>query len=136
MWILFGPWFTYFSIFPFVGNIKWTLKENPAIFGTNIHLVCHLPKNTLCCKDRKWHVGNHYELINVNDLEYNTSKYKEDLNVKERVSVVTVFAFSEQDVNIPYECVYGFQKYRSVLELTEDVFECMLLSISDSLYCI
>lgn len=112
------------SLSTVAGNIKWTLKENPAIFGTDIHLVCHLPKDASCCKDgRKWNVGNQYELITVDDLVHNTSKYKEDLNVKERVSVLTVFALSEQDVNIPYECVYGFQKYRSVLELTEDVFE-------------
>ncbi|XP_052079683.1 uncharacterized protein LOC127717861 isoform X2 [Mytilus californianus] len=106
------------------GNIKWTLKEKPALFGANIHLVCHLPNKTLCCDDdRKWNVGYQYNLVIINGFSYNETKYEEDLNVKERVSVLTVFSLSEKDVNIPYECVYGFQKYRSTLELTEDVFE-------------
>lgn len=115
-----------FNHITFVGNIKWTLKEKPAIFGTNIHLVCHLPNKTSCCKDdRKWNVGNQYLLIIINGVSYNTSKYKEDLNVKDRVSILTIFSLSEQDVNVAYECVYGFQKFRSTLELTADVFECM-----------
>lgn len=110
----------------FLENIKWTLLENPAIFGTNIHLVCHLPNTTSCCNDdRKWNSGYQYNLIILNSLSYNNTKYKEDLQVKEKVSILTVFALSEHDVNIPYECVYGYRKYRSTLELTEDIFECM-----------
>lgn len=105
-------------------NIMWTLQENPAIFGTDIHLVCHLPNRTSCCDDdRKWNVGYQYKLIITNGLSYIKTKFKEDLKVEERVSVLTVFSLSEQDVNIPYECVYGFQKYRSTLNLTKDMFE-------------
>lgn len=127
MWDFFvSGLFIPFNDLSFVGNIKWTLKENPAIFGKNIHLVCHLPNTTSCCEDdRKWNVGYEYTLIIINGLSYNTSKYKEVLNVKERVSVLTVFSLSEQDVNIPYECVYGYRKFRSELELTKDKFECM-----------
>lgn len=113
-------------MFLFAGTIKWTLLENPAIFGTNIHLVCHLPNDTTCCDDyRKWNVGNQYSLIITNGLSYNTSKYKEDLIPKDKISVLTIFSFSEEDVNIPYECVYGFLKYGVVLKLKNDVFECM-----------
>lgn len=113
-------------MFLFVGTIKWTLLENPAIFGTNIHLVCHLPNDTTCCDDyRKWNVGNEYLLIITNGLSYNISKYKEDLIPKDKISVLTIFSFSEEDVNIPYECVYGFLKYGVVLKLKNDVFECM-----------
>lgn len=116
--------FLLFYLFLFVGNIKWTLRENPAIFGTDIHLVCHLPKNTCCNDYRKWNAGNQYTLIIINGLAYNISKYKEDLITKDHVSVLTIFSFSEQDVNVPYECVYGFNTYRSVLKLNNDVFEC------------
>lgn len=116
--------FILFYMFIYVGNIKWTLRENPAVFGTNIHLVCHLPNDTCCNDYRKWNVGNQYILIIINGLSYNVSKYKEDLIAKNQVSVLTIFSFSEDDVNVPYECVYGFHKYSSVLELKDDVFEC------------
>lgn len=116
--------FILFYMFLFVGNIKWTLRENPAVFGTNIHLVCHLPKDTCCNDYRKWNVGNQYILVILNGVSYNLSKYKEDLIKKDQVSVLTIFSFSEEDVNIPYECVYGFHTDRSVLKLEDHAFEC------------
>ncbi|XP_052079674.1 uncharacterized protein LOC127717858 isoform X2 [Mytilus californianus] len=106
-----------------MGNIKWTLQGNPAIFGTNIHLICHLPMDACCNDYRKWNAGNQYNLIIINGLSYNSSKYIEELKEKDKVSVLTILSFSEEDIGIPYECVYGFQKYRSVLELSEDIFE-------------
>lgn len=103
----------------------WNLKEKPAVFGRDIHLICHLPNDTTCCNDsRKWNAGPQYNLITIDGLSYNTSKYKEDLLIKDRVSILTVFSVSMHDVNIAYECVYGFLKYRSVLQLSEDAFEC------------
>lgn len=126
-----------FYIFRCVGKINWILKENPAIFGTDIHLVCHLPNTTTCCNDyRKWNAGYQHILIIVNGLSHNTSKYKEDLIVKDKVSVLTIFSFNEKDVNIPYICVYGFDVYPSVLLLNEHVFECKYRSILFYLFTI
>lgn len=108
--------------------------ENPVIFGTNIHLVCHLPNDTTCCNDyRKWNVGHQYNLIITNGTSYNRSKYKEDLIVNDRKSVLTIFSFSETDVNIPYYCTYGFYVYQSVLELNKHAFECKYLR--PNLFC-
>ncbi|XP_052079789.1 uncharacterized protein LOC127717947 isoform X2 [Mytilus californianus] len=59
----------------------------------------------------------------MNGVSLNTAKYKEYLNISANTSTLTIYKFSEYDVNIPYECSYGFDSASHILELTEENFE-------------
>ncbi|CAC5361925.1 unnamed protein product [Mytilus coruscus] len=59
----------------------------------------------------------------MNDKSMNDTKYCEELDEETHESILTIRDFSVDDVNIPYECVYGFWKYRATLVLKEDEFE-------------
>lgn len=113
--------FLYFS-----GRFEWRLAEQRVVFGNDIHLVCYLPDEPSCCSEdnRQWNVGTPYKLIIMNGVSHNKTKYNEELNQSDHLSILTIKSFSESDVNIPYECVYKFQKFRSVLQLNESIFEC------------
>lgn len=104
----------------------WDLKEKPAVFGKDVQLVCSLPHETSCCRkyNRKWNVGWKYTLTIMNDKSLNETKYSEKLNETSDTSILTIKTFSVDDVNIPYECEYGFMKYRATLMLKEDEYEC------------
>lgn len=107
------------------GHIQWILKDKPAVFGTDIQIVCSLPNDVPCCRkyNRQWNVGSNYTLTIMNDKSLNKNKYCEELDEYNRKSVLTIKSFSVEDVNIPYECVYGFQKYGATLELTTAGYE-------------
>lgn len=108
------------------GRFEWRLAEQRVIFGNDIHLVCYLPNEPSCCShyNRQWTVGTSYKLIIMNGLSHNKTKYNEELNQSDHLSILTIHSLSESDVNIPYECVYKFQKFRSVLQLKENIYEC------------
>lgn len=107
------------------GQIMWVLKETPAVFGTDIQLLCSLPNDISCCRkyNRKWNVGWKYTLTIMNDKSLNETKYSEELDAISHTSILTIKSFSVADVNIPYECVYGFKKFRAILKLTTEGYE-------------
>ncbi|VDI48725.1 Hypothetical predicted protein [Mytilus galloprovincialis] len=59
----------------------------------------------------------------MNDKSLNKTKYYEELDESSQTSILTIKSFSVEDVNIPYECVYGFEKYGATLVLTTDGYE-------------
>lgn len=109
-----------------LGQIVWDLKEKPAVFGKDVHLVCSIPNDIPCCMNynRKWNVGWTHTLTVMNGRSVNETKYQEELNETSQQSILTIKSFSVHDVNIPYECVYGFMQYSTTLLLKEDVYEC------------
>lgn len=92
------------------GHISWKLNTKPAVFGKDVQLSCHLTSNCPCCSDytRKWAKGWKYNLAIVNGVSLNILKYREFLNNSANTSILTKRIFQEDDVNIPYECTYGF----------------------------
>ncbi|VDH95555.1 Hypothetical predicted protein, partial [Mytilus galloprovincialis] len=106
-------------------NIEWYLKERPAVFGEDIHLVCKLPNETTCCDfyNRKWNVGTDSKVAVMNGLSLNKTKFSEELNKIDHESILTIKSFDEGDLNKPFQCVYGFFKYKSTLQLDNTRFE-------------
>ncbi|CAC5393246.1 unnamed protein product [Mytilus coruscus] len=106
-------------------NIYWELYTETAVFGKTLQLVCHLTANTPCCSQytRKWVVGRMYMLASINGVTSNTSKYQESLNVSAQTSTLTITGLSREDVDIPYECTYGFDSFSKILTITKEQFE-------------
>ncbi|CAG2254860.1 unnamed protein product [Mytilus edulis] len=59
----------------------------------------------------------------MNDKSLNETKYSEELDEISHTSTLTIKSFSITDVDIPYECVYGFKNDREILRLKEDAYE-------------
>lgn len=62
----------------------------------------------------------------MNGLSKNKKKYEEELHERNRTSILTIKSFSEEDINIPYECAYAFLKNREILQLNKSIYECKL----------
>ncbi|XP_071148143.1 uncharacterized protein [Mytilus edulis] len=107
------------------GCVSWKLSSKPVVFGTNVKLYCKFCNNVPCCNafTRKWTKGTHYDLIVMNSVSLNSAKYEEYLNVSTQTSILTIKNFTEEDVNIPYECTYGFDTDSKVLTLNSTDFE-------------
>ncbi|CAG2194491.1 unnamed protein product [Mytilus edulis] len=105
--------------------VVWKLSHTPAVFGTKVRLQCTFCNNVPCCNafTRKWTKGTNYDLIVMNSVSLNSAKYEEYLNISTRTSTLTIKNFKEEDVNIPYECTYGFDTDSKVLTLNSTDFE-------------
>lgn len=89
-------------------------------------LKCHLTSDLLCCDSfaRKWSSRKTFDLIILNGVSSNKTKYKEIVEHEYNTSTLIITDFNEKDVNIPYECTYGFETFSKVLDLTLTNFEC------------
>ncbi|VDI48779.1 Hypothetical predicted protein [Mytilus galloprovincialis] len=107
------------------GDISWTLLTKPVIFGKDASLKCHLTSESKCCDSfaRKWSAGKTFDLIMMNGVSSNATKYTETVDNRFNTSSLTIKNFSKNDVNIPYECTYGFDTFSKTLELTKANFE-------------
>ncbi|XP_063418524.1 uncharacterized protein LOC134701319 [Mytilus trossulus] len=107
------------------GNISWTQLTKPAIFGNDVSLRCHLTSEYSCCDSfaRKWSAGKTFDLIMMNGVSSNATKYTETVDNRFNTTTLTIINFNENDVNIPYECTYGFDTFSKSLELTQANFE-------------
>ncbi|XP_076089413.1 uncharacterized protein LOC143059747 [Mytilus galloprovincialis] len=107
------------------GCVVWNLSPKPAVFGTKVRLQCTFSNNVQCCTafTRKWTKGTSYDLIVMNSVSLNRAKYEEYLNVSTKTSILTIKNFTEEDVNIPYECTYGFGTDSKVLVMSSTDFE-------------
>lgn len=116
------------------GQMSWTLHDKPAVFGRMVKLICKLPRAVSCCNEftRKWSKGWDNERIVMNSVSLNESKYGEHLNISTKTSILTIKHFSEGDINIPYECTYGFDTARKNLLLTLTDFECKCIRKSSA----
>ncbi|XP_076088648.1 uncharacterized protein LOC143059069 [Mytilus galloprovincialis] len=110
---------------PVQDRISWNLLKKPAVFTRDVQLECTISTEFPCCNEftRKWSRGRRYDLVVMNGVSLNTAKYKENLNISANTSTLTIYKFSEYDVDIPYECSYGFDSASHILELTEENFE-------------
>ncbi|CAC5408311.1 unnamed protein product [Mytilus coruscus] len=72
---------------------------------------------------RSWRSGPNYKLLTLNEWSSNYTKYKEQLDAENRTSVLTIRSFSESEVDIIYQCSYGFSSYDAVLQLTKHRYE-------------
>lgn len=112
------------KIFDVVDQIHWELLTKPAVFGNAIMLDCRLPENN-CCNSysRRWLGGHGLGLLVMDGVSAIPKKYSEVFNAETRSSKLTIHALNPNDVNIPYECTYGFKTYTKDLTLSTDIFE-------------
>ncbi|CAC5383213.1 unnamed protein product [Mytilus coruscus] len=107
-----------------IDKIHWELLTKPAVFGDAIMLDCRLPENACCNRyTRRWLGGHGLRLLVMDGVSTRPEKYSEVFNDETRSSKLTIHAFNSEDVNIPYECTYGFQTYIKELALSENIFE-------------
>ncbi|VDH96513.1 Hypothetical predicted protein [Mytilus galloprovincialis] len=113
----------FFAQLPFgKGKISWKLLTEHVIFGRDVQLQCNLPHKT-CCPTRTWRGGHDYKTLTLNEGSSDYTKYKEHLINENRTSILTIKSFSEDDVDIVYQCSYGFSSYEAVLELKKHRYE-------------
>lgn len=105
-------------------GVAWSLKTNPAVFGKDVVLECLLPSSTCCDRyTRRWLGGKNLHLLVMDGTSSEPIKYSELLDKETRSSKLTIHRLDSKDVNIPYQCIYGFSKDVKILNMTEDRFE-------------
>lgn len=115
------------NVISFSENVSWKLLTKKVVFGQAAQLRCHLPKHT-CCHNytRSWRSGSNYTLLTLNELSSNDTKYTEQLDAENRTSILTINSITVSEVDILYQCRYGFSSYEAILQLSTHRYECKI----------
>ncbi|XP_063418423.1 uncharacterized protein LOC134701221 [Mytilus trossulus] len=105
-------------------GIGWKLQTIPAVFGSDVVLECILPSSTCCDRyTRRWLGGGNLNLLIMDGISSKPDKYSEEFTKESRSSKLTIHSLDSKDVNIPYQCTYGFSKDVKLLNMTDYNFE-------------
>lgn len=101
-------------------NVKWEVIEKQIEIGKPLNLEC-TASNTMQNVSRRWTGGAKNRLLCFNGVTTNPQKYKE---YKESVSKYTlqIKETTEDDLDCPYSCRFGFQSDEKILYVTEENF--------------
>lgn len=102
-------------------NVEWKVKEEQIEIGKPLNLECTASSNTMQNVSRRWTGGLQNRLLCFNGVTTNPQKYKE---YEESASKYTlqIKETTEDDLDCPYSCRFGFQSDEKILYVTEDNF--------------
>ncbi|XP_071150686.1 uncharacterized protein [Mytilus edulis] len=105
-------------------KLSWKLDTVPAVFGEDVQLGCFIPNYASRANmNRRWSIRRNIHGITLNGVSRYPNKYSEHMDKKIGVSTLRIHNFSLHDVNIIYECAYGFLIDRKMLILSKFKFE-------------
>lgn len=102
-------------------NVKWKLKESQIKIGKPLNLECTASSNTMQNVSRRWTGGVKNRLLCFNGVTTNPQKYKE-YEETTRKYTLRIKETTEDDLDCPYSCRFGFQSDEKILYVTEDNF--------------
>lgn len=108
-------------------GVFWELSSHPAVFGTDVILLCNASGVAGCCTTelRRWNGGPDQVLLSVNEKsfypKYTSTTEPDGFNL-------VIHNFTERDINVIYTCSYGLKQYKNVLNL-DDKFEILLIFV-------
>lgn len=107
---------------PTVAQVSWFLKTTEAKLETNdsIELVCQVT-GTCCSSLRSWKDGTGKALI-TNGVTTLPNKYKETINASSLQFSLLIYNLTVSDLNINYQCQYGFDSSQQYLNMSESIF--------------
>lgn len=99
-------------------TVTWNMKSNMTIFGKTAELECAISDYTNSCNGniRQWYGGKPYDFLCRNGDCRNNAKYFERTEGMCKYTL-TIYNFSENDVNCEYTCSYGVHRSRKMLKL-------------------
>lgn len=102
-----------------------SLSKNTFSFGETIVLTCTVHGiNTIDGKTtRQWSMGDDDNLLCYNGRINNLRKYKEKVLTGNAFSL-TIFNATETDLNVVYQCRYGFATASKLIEVDEPNIVC------------
>lgn len=104
--------------------VHWKLKEDKIILGKPIRLECTTSSTNIQDVSRRWTGGLRNRLLCFNGVTTNPSKYKETEDVAGDTYTLQINETSEDDLECPYSCRFGFQTDEKILYVTKDNFLC------------
>ncbi|CAG2197252.1 unnamed protein product [Mytilus edulis] len=102
-------------------NVEWKLKESQIKIGKSLNLECTASPNTMQNVSRRWTGGVKNRLLCFNGVTTNPQKYIETSESASRY-ILQIKETSEDDLDCPYSCRFGFQSDEKILYVTEDNF--------------
>lgn len=101
------------------------MKSNTVSLDGDIVLTCTVDGVKKIDKQttRQWSMGEKDELLCYNGRINNIKKYEEKVLQTNEFSL-TIFNVTESDLNIVYQCRYGFDKARTLIEAEESKTFC------------
>lgn len=99
-------------------TVTWNMKSNMTIFGKTAELECAISDYINSCNGdlRQWYGGKPYDFLCRNGDCRNNAKYFERKEAMCKYTL-TIYNFSENDVNCEYTCSYGVYRSRKMLKL-------------------
>ncbi|XP_063411432.1 uncharacterized protein LOC134694357 [Mytilus trossulus] len=125
-------------IFSFIiginGQVSLKMDIDTISFGDYIVLTCtvHGIQTIDITTTRQWSMGDNDELLCYNGRINNLRKYKEKVLPGNEFSL-TIFNVTESDLNVVYQCRYGFDAASKLLEAQEPKLFLSLRLVKDSI---
>ncbi|XP_071149912.1 uncharacterized protein [Mytilus edulis] len=113
-------------------QVSLSLKTNTVSLGANIILTCTVDGVKKIDKQttRQWSMGENDELLCYNGRINNIKKYEEKVLQTNKFSL-TIFNVTKSDLNIVYQCRYGFDAARKLIEADESQTFLSLILVTD-----
>ncbi|XP_063440774.1 uncharacterized protein LOC134721600 isoform X2 [Mytilus trossulus] len=102
-------------------NVTWNVVKQIA-YGEDLELFCMSDEyNMSSTKSKRWYRGPEQKLLTLNGGSMNNKKY--NASIESKGFKLIIKNCTENDVNVTYQCEYGFTKSEKLLLLAEDVFK-------------
>lgn len=103
-------------------NVHWKMKENMIVLGEPVNLECTTSSNKIRNVSRRWTGGAQNRLLCFNGVATNPGKYKE-IEESSTKYTLRIKETTEDDLDCPYSCRFGFQSDEKILYVTENNFK-------------
>ena len=116
-------------VFSFIFTVEWMIVNPPIIFGKTVQLLCSPVAPNISSNTHNltaWLGGKDYSTLTYNGGTADPRKYAEirRWHGSKFESILQIYKFDENDVNVDYSCSIGGCETRKRLSLTPDKFEC------------
>ncbi|CAG2197248.1 unnamed protein product [Mytilus edulis] len=102
-------------------EVKWKMKENMIVLGKPLNLECTTSSTNNRNVSRRWTGGAQNRLLCFNGVTTNPQKYKETEESSYKYTL-QIKETTEDDLDCPYSCRFGFQADEKTLYVTKDNF--------------
>ncbi|XP_052062271.1 uncharacterized protein LOC127702202 [Mytilus californianus] len=117
MWVF--VWMV-FMLFMSEAKVTWNVEKQITDYGEDLELFCNISDDykIKSQKSKRWYRGSEQKLLTINDVD----KPKYSASIESNGFKLIIKNLTENDVNVTYQCEYGFTKSENLLLLAKDVF--------------
>ena len=94
-------------------SVEWRVEHKISRYGQDLYLMCTYGNDSSSTGAKRWYGGPDKKMLSINGLPSNPAKYNATVGADGFGLVIK--NVTERDLNVSYECSYGFVQYKGIL---------------------